>query len=120
MGAPTRMSLPAGTLVSASEILRGKPYPRAGQALVGMALKPGQVPAGGVQVGDAVRAVGIPPNQHGSNLRSVVLAGSAPVWSVASGSQGATEVVLLVPTRYADALAAYAASGDLSVIRLGG
>lgn len=124
LGMSTRSLLPAGALVTRSDLAGTAALPGAGQDLVGLALKPGQVPAGGLAVGDHVQLLGIPSSQRGQ-VHPVVLVASAPVWSItgpgrSGATSGATSVVVLVGAPQAASVAAYAAGGAVAAVRLGG
>ncbi|MHB8296450.1 MAG: SAF domain-containing protein [Acidimicrobiales bacterium] len=118
VGAVTRSVLPAGTILAPADLRRSGAALQPGLALVGIGLKPGQMPTGGVNVGDIVEVVAVPPGQQG-HLTPVLLAARAPVWSVTQQGSGTTSVVVLVPVPQAGHLAAYANGGNVAIVRLG-
>ncbi|MBJ7610080.1 MAG: hypothetical protein JF887_11720 [Candidatus Dormibacteraeota bacterium] len=118
VGRIARIDLPPGALLRSAELApAGSPWPRAGQALVGLALKPGQIPAEGVNVGDVVAAVAVPPGQQGQVV-PVMVVPRARVWAVAANPQNVVSVTLLVTQAEAAPLAGYADLGTVSLIRL--
>ncbi|MGR6923829.1 hypothetical protein ACU635_57025 [[Actinomadura] parvosata] len=90
-----------------------------GKATVGLALKPGQIPAG-VQQGDRVQVIFVPSRT--SEGESRVLAASALVFSVGdrtkTGNSGQITVVVEAPA--APEIVAAASSGQIAVAELPG
>ncbi|MCF6468044.1 hypothetical protein FAF44_06455 [Nonomuraea sp. MG754425] len=90
-----------------------------GKATVGLALKPGQMPAG-IQQGDRVQVIFVP--SRSSEGESRVLAASALVFAVGdksrSGSSGQLTVVVEAPA--APVIVAAASSGQIAVAELPG
>ncbi|NJP98246.1 hypothetical protein HCN51_53995 [Nonomuraea sp. FMUSA5-5] len=90
-----------------------------GKATVGLALKPGQMPAG-VQQGDRVQVIFVP--SRSSEGESRVLAASALVFSVGdrskTGNSGQITVVVEAPA--APEIVAAASSGQIAVAELPG
>lgn len=117
VGGTARNDLPAGTLLSLEHLSAQKGLPKPGQTLVGVALEPGQLPAGGLAVGDVVGAVTSITSGSGA-ITPEVLISKAPVWAVREQG-GTVQVSLLVEEERASTLAAYAASNPVSLVRLG-
>ena len=91
--------------------------PSRATTLVGLALKPGQLPDG-VRVGDRVEIVVVPaPDSSGAppKPRSTL---TAPVWDVANQPSD-TMITVAVPVGTAPDLAAAASAGDIAVVDLG-
>ena len=117
VGLVARTYLPAGALVRGSSLTTAGAVPSRATTLVGLALKPGQLPDG-IRVGDRVEIVVVPapdssgaPPKPGSTL-------TAPVWDVA-GQPSDTTVTVAVPVGIAPDLAAAASAGDIAVVDLG-
>lgn len=120
VGNPARTTFPAGSLLPPRpEGFEGRQrLPGPGQTLVGLALEPGQLPAGQLRVGDTVGAVTSVSEQGGKGVSPLVLVPQAPVWAVRSHND-TLAVTLLVNAEQASKLAAYASSNSVSLIRLG-
>lgn len=116
VGKTARSDLPAGTLLTATQVSDHDGLPKQGQVRVGLSLKPGQLPAEGLDVGDRVGVVA-PPGGEGA--AAVVLVRKAPVWAVREHKDSVT-VTLLVHKGKASRLGAYAVSGPVSVLHLSG
>jgi hypothetical protein len=114
-GLVTRIAVPRGTFLSRSLLARSGAVPGPGQALVGLALKPGQVPAGGLADGQQVLIVLLPANSSGVPLEPVPLIRSS-VWDESS-SLGTTQATVVVPADRAVRLAGYAAAGQVALVQ---
>jgi hypothetical protein len=90
-----------------------------GKAKVGLALKPGQMPAG-LKPGDRVQVVHVPG--RGGEAESRVLAQSALVFSVGdkSRSGGSGQITVIVETQVSPVILQYASSGEVAVAELPG
>lgn len=119
-GDPARTTFPAGALLPPrpERLQAQQRLPGPGRTLVGLALKPGQLPAGRLMVGDTVGAVTSVSKQDGQGVSPVVLVPQAPVWAVRSHDD-TLAVTLLVEADQASKLAAHASSGSVSLVRLG-
>jgi hypothetical protein len=84
-----------------------------GKAMVGLALKPGQMPAG-LERGDRVQVVHVPA--RGSETASRVLAQSALVHSV--GDKGA--ITVIVESQVSPVIVQHASGGEVAVAKLPG
>jgi hypothetical protein len=94
----------------------GLKMPDKGHALIGLALKPGQMPAGGLAVGQLVEVMLIPDSAQG---RPIPLRGLT-IWALLPrDSSGSEEVTLLVPRGKVLNLANYAAHGQVSLVAVG-
>jgi hypothetical protein len=116
-GLVTRTALAQGTFLSESLLASSGETPGPGQALVGLALKPGQVPAGGLADGQSVLVVLLPTSSSGLPLAPVTL-GTTTVWDVqgATASQSA-QATVVVPVQQAVRLAEYAAQGQVALVQ---
>jgi len=116
VGLVARDAIPPGTFLAAGLFSPSGGVPGPSQALVGLALKPGQSPAGGLAVGQRVLVVLLPVTAQGVALSPVPLI-STTVWNLqppdASGDQEATVVV---PSSIAARLASYAARGEVGLV----
>ncbi len=132
-------TIPAGSLINRSDVTTSRPL-AGGTAVVGLALKEGQLPAGGVEPGDRVMIVATPaagslvpveganngtdPNtSSGSTLNNGVLVPEATVFQVevpsSSSASGAVELVsVAVPSTVAAGVASASASSQVSLVLL--
>lgn len=90
-----------------------------GKATVGLALKPGQMPAG-IQQGDRVQVIYVPSRSSQGQTR--VLASSALVFATGersrSGNSG--QITVVVDSSAAPEIVAFASSGEIAVAELPG
>jgi hypothetical protein len=122
VGRVASVTLTPGTLLTPSVLgteLRIGPD----QAVVGLALKPGQLP-GGLRVGDHVMVVHTTTTARSSSpsgADGAVLSADAMVRAIdhTADSSGGTVVSLVVGASEAPAVAQAAAAGDVSVVLLG-
>lgn len=120
-----KVGLVPGALLSGQMVARSSDI-GAGNVVVGLALKPGQLPASGLRPGDRVRAYSVRP--VGSSSQSAqggaVLADSGTVYDVRSddrmrtGSSGTVSVSVVVSAGDAPALANAASAGAVAVALL--
>jgi hypothetical protein len=135
IGRRVSLALAPGTLLSTTELSAGS-SPPPGQAIVGVALKPGQFPAGGVAPGDVVDIVmtGSPdspdtatPITYGGQASSgpvsgpgTILAPDSLVTDVSEPSQSSGSetliVSLLIPRAFAPIVANASAAGQAAVV----
>jgi hypothetical protein len=119
VGLVTRAALPPGTFLERSLLAPGGAVPGVGQALVGLALKPGTVPAGGLADGQRVLVVLVRTTPAGAALRPIPFLTAAVWYSHGPDSSGTTSVSVVVPASRATALAGYAARGEVAVVAAG-
>lgn len=93
VGRRSAVSLPAGSLLS-SALLVDASVPGPGQQVLGMALKAGAFPPG-LEAGQAVGVLQVPPGAGGSGFAPAVLAGRARVVSVRTDPGSGVTVVSL-------------------------
>ena len=117
----------AGMLLTGEMVEPARSVPP-GAAVVGVAVDPGQVPAGGVRVGDVVRVLGIPA--RGEQGRPSVLVDAARVSAVSGETRddggvasvpaagGATVVSVVVPSARAAEIAAASAQRQGALVLL--
>lgn len=129
IGRTSAVALVKGTLLSEDELATGPLVP-AGRDIVGLSLKAGQVPLG-VRVGDRVVVIRTPTTPTaatgasgiGTDTAGAVLSRNAEVLAVDAGSAtngGTTVVSVVVDAADAGAVAAAAASGQVSLVVEGG
>jgi len=139
VGRRAAVSLLRGTLLSASELVSHL-GPERGKAVVGVATKAGQLPAGGVAVGDTVDVIltGSPATLTGgassgsaaasSSAAAVplevggVLASNATVTGVngpTSSSPDTIVISVLIPTEMAPLVASASAAGQAALVLVG-
>lgn len=109
--------IPVGTFLTRQYFADiGKP-PDSQKALVGLALKPGQMPVDGLAVGQQVEVMLIPDSAQGG--RAIALHG-ATIWALLPpDSSGGEQVTVLVRRNQASVLANYAAHGQVSLVAVG-
>lgn len=108
-----------GTLLTNNMGVRASAELGPGKAKVGLALKPGQAPAG-LQKGDRVQVVHVPVRT--SQAESRVLAQSALVFSVGESSRagGSGLITVIVDSSVSPEVLRYASSGEIAVAELPG
>jgi hypothetical protein len=134
------VTLPAGSLLTLADVTTKHPLP-IGSAVVGVSLKDGQLPSGGVEPGDLVMIVQTPaagavlpvagsgagindgPSATADAPETGVLVAQATVFGTAapspSSASGAAELVSVeVPSTEAAAVAAAAASAQVTLVLL--
>jgi hypothetical protein len=117
VGLVTASALPQGTIVRQSLLTKSGALPRPGQALVGLDLKPGQVPAGGLTDGEQVLIVLLQQSSSGTPGEPHQL-GTATVWDAQSASDS-TAATVLVPETEVSQLTQYAAQGQVALVQTG-
>jgi hypothetical protein len=116
LGFVTNQPVPAGTFLSRSLLTVRGALPNASQALVGLDLKDGELPAGGLAVGQKVLVVLLPVNSQGVPLNPIPLINTT-VWDLEPpGNGGDTQASVIVPTSIATKLASFAARGQVSLV----
>ncbi len=112
LGQATTTALPSETIVTRSLLAPAASVPLVANALVGLALKPGQMPAGGLTAGEQVLIVFVPS----SNAPASPLV-SSTVWDVqGSAAAGLVTATVIVPAAIATRLAGYAARGEVALV----
>jgi hypothetical protein len=115
VGLVMRNAVPAGTFLTQSLLAPSGALPGPYQALVGLALKPGQLPAAGLTVGEQVLVIALPTNSAGTVLSPIALLRTT-VWYVQGpDSSGDTDATIIAPARLEVALASYAAQGEIAL-----
>jgi len=118
LGRHVRSALPAGALLTPGE-LANAPFPAKGQALVGLDLTPSEAPSGSALLpGDHVGVLYVPAASQPPYPAPSPLVTGQVVSSVA-GQTGDSYVTILVPSRFAARLAAYAQHDEVALVRLG-
>ena len=116
IGFVLKQPVAAGTFLSRSLLTLRGALPSASEALVGLDLKAGQLPAGGLAVGQKVLVVLLPVTSQGVPLTPIPLISTA-VWDLQPpGNGGDTEASVIVPTSVAAKLSAYAARSQVSLV----
>jgi hypothetical protein len=116
IGLVTRDDVPAGTFLTSSLVAPGSALPGPSQALVGLALKAGQLPAGGLAPGQQVLVVVTPVNSQGQPLSPQAVVTTAVWYLQPPDSSGTTLASVIVPSRLATRLAGYAAAGQVALV----
>jgi hypothetical protein len=122
VGRVTAVNLVPGTLLTRAQLASG-PLVGAGSAVVGLALKAGQLPSGVRSLDRVTLVETVSGSAAGGSLAAPgsVLVASATVSSVQQSSDGQTMVVsVVVPTDQAPTVAAAAARDEVTLILLGG
>ncbi len=123
VGQTAAVPLLANTLLQRS-MVSSAPALGAGQARVGIRVKPGQIPADGLNPGDTVEILQLPakdPTAGASTAAGVVLAEGAPVFSSAADSSqtGGSLLTVVVPTARAAGIAAASNAGLIALVAVG-
>ena len=122
LGKVAAVGMVAGQVLNPDMITDRAALP-ADSAVVGVAVKPGQLPADGLQAGDSVMVVILAPtNGTGSTSTApTVLAATAPVvGSVVLPATSGYVVSVAVPKSQAAQLAAASSSGSVALVKVGG
>jgi hypothetical protein len=117
-----RVTLLPGTLLTEEMVVSASAELGPGKGRVGLALKPGQAPAG-LRKGDRVQVIHVPGTGRGAAADSSrVLAQAALVDAVGEpGRSGASGLVtVIVDTSVAATVAAHAARGEIALVELPG
>jgi hypothetical protein len=116
LGLAPRLAVPSGTFITRSLLTSASAVPGRTAALVGLALKPGQLPSAGLAAGEQVLIVLVP---SAASAGSTALA-LTTVWDVqGSAASGMTLATVIVPTTIATRLAGYAARGEIALVATG-
>ncbi|WP_214408776.1 hypothetical protein [Sphaerisporangium fuscum] len=117
-----RVTLLPGTLLTEQMVSRASEQLRPGKVVLGLALKPGQMPQS-LQRGDQVQVLYVPGSGHGASAEGKVLAPSALVQSVGGGDGdggGSGQVSIVVDATVSPTIATYASSGEIALGQLPG
>jgi hypothetical protein len=107
-----------GTLLAEAELATG-PQADATHAIVGLALKAGQLPIG-LRTLDAVTVIETSPSSSLGPVDASVLVDNAQVTATSEAADGQTTIVsVLVPRAAAPGVAGAAARGEVSLVLLG-
>jgi hypothetical protein len=120
IGLVMRNPVPAGTLLTYSLLTPSGAMPGPGQALVGLALKPGELPAAGLAVGEQVRVIALPTSSTGTSLSPVSLLTTTVWYLQGPDSSGDTDATIIAPARLEAVLASYAAQGEIALVGTAG
>ena len=116
IGLVTRQAVPAGTFLERSLLTSGGALPGPAHSLVGLALKPGQLPAGGLSVGQQVLVVILHTSPSGVVEQPTALAFTSVWYLQAADSSGTTQVSVIVPAHDAALLSSYATQQDVTLV----
>ena len=130
VGKVAAVELRPGRLLTADEVTDAA-IPGAGEQLVGLPVRPGQVPARRLVAGDRLLVVATPGDQTGGSAAGSAAAGSeaglGPVGSPvparvvevgAADADGTVTVDVLVPERVGPVLAAWGSTGRVALVLL--
>jgi hypothetical protein len=116
LGLATTTALPSETILTRSLLAPAASVPLAASALVGLALKPGQLPAGGLTAGEQVLIVLVPSANNAPAFPLV----TSTVWDVqGSAAAGLVSATVIVPASIATRLAGYATRGEVTLVVTG-
>lgn len=116
IGQVTQDPLPAGTFVASVLFGPEGAVPNGGQALVGLDLKPGQMPSGGLTTGQQVDVIELPTNSNGQPLNPRPLV-TTSIWYVhGPGQSGDVTATVVVPAFMASHLAMYASHNEVALV----
>jgi len=116
VGQTAAVEILANTLVQRSMVTSGSALTPS-DALVGVAVSPGQIPSAGLRAGDRVEVLGLPAKSSPGSASPSVLVASAVVFDVRDNptAAGGSLLSLIVPR---DAAAAVATAGSSNLIAL--
>jgi hypothetical protein len=126
VGRVAAVELRPGTLLTAGEVA-DTVVPAAGEQLVGLPVKPGQLPARGLVPGDAVLVVATPGEQTAGSAAAGSETEPGPAGSPVSArvvqvgppdADGAVTVDVVVPERLGPVLAAWGSTGRIVLVLL--
>lgn len=120
VGRAAAVELRPGTLLTSEEITDA-PVPATGEQLVGVAVRPGQLPARGVRPGDEVLLVPVPGDQSRADDATAAAGDPIPARVVQTGSpdvDGVSTVDVVVSTAVGPRVAALASTGRVAVVLL--
>lgn len=123
LGQVATVELLPGTPLQRAMVTSASPLP-SGSSMVGVQLRPGQLPAGGINDGAKVQVLQL-PNKNGTSAaapqNAAVLATAATVYQSASdpSQTGGTLVTLIVPSDNVPAIAAASSSGLVALVQVG-
>ncbi|MEV7012437.1 hypothetical protein [Streptosporangium sp. NPDC051022] len=116
-----RVTLLPGTLLTRDMVVSTSSELGPGKAIVGLALKPGQMPIT-LDEGDRVQVIYVPGRGDGATAQSRVLSQSALVHRFVPNSRGGPsgQVAIIVDVKDAPAISTYSSSGEVAVVELPG
>ena len=121
IGKIARSELAPGVVLSPALVAEGNGFVE-GQALVGLALKPGQLPSSGIGVGQRVQVVGTPGATAASGQAGVWASAAFSAVVISLGAKdaatGMTVLDVRVPVADAPKVARLASTGNLAVLAL--
>jgi hypothetical protein len=121
VGRVAAVELRPGALLTAGEVT-DQAVPAAGQQVVGVAVRPGQLPARGVRPGDAVLLVAVPGDQaQGGGPAGDPVGESVPARVVLAGAadaDGVSTVDVVVAAGVGPRVAALASTSRVAVVLL--
>jgi Flp pilus assembly protein CpaB len=121
LGRTAAVDLVGGQLLN-RDMLTDAAVPAPGQSMVGLALAAGRLPGDGLTIGDRVQAIAVPAaaTPTGERIETPRVLAIGEVYGLRTdpaGGAGAL-VTVLVPSDAAGRLAAYGASGQVSLIEI--
>lgn len=131
IGKTAAVGLVTGEIIAPAMLSTQPPAP-AGSVVVGVAVKPGQLPAGGLSAGDTVMVIVLPPSSAGGSNGGPTTAGTggatptaqvldraAPVVDSAALASGEGSVISVqVPAADATTLATASSAGLVALVKL--
>ena len=119
VGQRAAVGLLPGTVLQRSMLTEVDPTP-AGMVQVGVAVKGGQLPAGGLTPGDTVQILRLPPAGGDAAAAPVVVAATASVFAALPDpvQTGSTLLTVLVPAEQAAAVAGASGAGAAAVMKV--
>jgi len=124
VGQTAAVALVPGQLLN-RDMLTAVPVPAPGEAMIGLSLEPGQLPADGLGPGDRVQVVAIPSGRDPAAAAALasdprVLAEAAEVYAARpdAANGGNTLVTLVVPADAGPRLAVYGAAGRAGLVKV--
>ena len=121
VGYTTAVDLTKGQILN-KDMLTQDSVPKSGQALVGLSLKPQQLPAFGVMPGDKVNLIVVPATPADALDEAVILSTGATVFGVKTdeSSNGNVLISVLVAEGEANKLVTYSSVGRVGLVKVAG
>lgn len=115
IGQRAARDLNAGSLLT-SDSYAEEVIPAEGETLVGVALKPGQLPATGVRAGESVRVINTPREQDNVPKTDLLSLSATVVDVTTDANSGMVVVDVVIPTEDSAQLASMVATGRVGLV----
>jgi hypothetical protein len=117
-GQVANQAIPAGTILTMAEVAPTGAVPNGDQTLVGLNLKPNQVPQNGLAVGERVGVINVPTAPSQGTPPTPIPLTTAAVWNITTDQAGNTSCEITVPNTLAATIAADSDRQQVILVRL--